>query len=56
MKNKGFGISLSQFFAEDQNAEMTCEFQELYALWVKLTPEQKNAAAAVIRAFSHDQP
>ena len=37
---KGFGITLSQFFAEGEMVELTPELKELFDYWVNLTPEQ----------------
>lgn len=49
----GFGITLSQFFAENDMVELTPELKELFEHWVTLTAEQKDAVYAVITAFSH---
>lgn len=48
----GFGITLSQFFAEGDMVEMTPELQELFQSWVSLTPEHKNAVMQIIRALN----
>lgn len=45
---KGFGITLSQFFAEGDMVEMTPELKQLFENWVNLTPEQKQAANQMI--------
>ena len=37
---KGFGITLSQFFAEGEMVELTPELKELFDNWVNLMPEQ----------------
>mgnify|MGYP000695656384 CR=1 FL=1 len=52
---KGFGITLSQFFAEGEMVELTPELQEVFENWRTLTPEQKDATLAMMRAFNHDQ-
>lgn len=52
---KGFGITLSQFFAEDEMVELTPELQEVFENWRTLTLEQKDATLAMMRAFNHDQ-
>ena len=52
---KGFGITLSQFFAEGELVELTPELQEVFENWRTLTPEQKDATLAMMRAFNHDQ-
>ena len=38
---RGFGITLSQFFAEGEMLEMTPEVSELVSQWITLTPDQK---------------
>ena len=52
---KGFGITLSQFFAEGEMVELTPELQEVFENWRTLTPEQKDATLAMMRAFNPDQ-
>ena len=47
----GFGITLSQFFAENEMVELTPELKELFDSWISLTPEQKQALMQLIRAF-----
>lgn len=48
----GFGISLSQFFAEGEMVELSPELKELFEHWVGLTAEQKEAIYTVIKAFN----
>ena len=45
---KGFGISLSQFFAEGSMVELTPEQHELFKRWSGLTAAQKNALSTLI--------
>lgn len=52
---QGFGITLSQFFAEAEMVELTPELKEIFESWRPLTPEQKNAALTMMKAFNHDQ-
>lgn len=47
----GFGITLSQFFAEGDMVEMTSELKELFEDWRNLTKEQKAAVSQMIRAM-----
>ena len=47
----GFGITLSQFFAEGEMVEMTPELRELFNGWVNLNPEQKAAVQQIIKAM-----
>ena len=50
----GFGITLSQFFAEGEMVELTPELKELFDGWAYLTPEQKDAVASVIKAINNN--
>ena len=50
---KGFGITLSQFFAENDMVELTPELEDLFNKWVTLTPEQKTAVHSMITAFNN---
>lgn len=51
---KGFGITVSQFFAENEMVELTPALKELFDCWMPLTPEQKNAALQMLHAMSRD--
>ncbi len=51
---KGFGITLSQFFAEGEMVELTPELKTLFDDWVTLTPEQKKASQQMLRAMRHE--
>ena len=51
---KGFGITMSQFFAEENMVELTPEMKELFDCWVNLTPNQKAAALQMLKAMCHD--
>jgi len=53
---KGFGITLSQFFADGEMVELSPELEELFETWRTLTPEQKEATRAMMKAFNHDKP
>ena len=44
----GFGITLAQFFAEDDMVELTREQREMFERWSKLTKEQKDAIGHLI--------
>ena len=48
----GFGITLSQFFAEGEMVEMTPELKELFEGWVNLNTEQKAAVMQMIKAMN----
>lgn len=52
---RGFGITLSQFFADEEMVELTPELKELFTGWVSLTPEQKKAVLTMVTAFNHDK-
>ncbi len=50
---KGFGITLSQFFAEGEMVEMTPELKELFDNWVNLTPAKKLLALEMMKALNN---
>lgn len=49
---KGFSITSSQFFAENEMVEISPDLKELFDKWANLTPEQKSAVYGVITAFN----
>ncbi len=52
----GFGITLSQFFAEEREmVELTPELKILLDGWISMTPTQKDATLQMIQAFMHDK-
>ena len=51
---KGFGITLSQFFADGDMVEMSPDSKALFDSWIVLTPAQRNAALQLLQAMSHD--
>ena len=51
---KGFGITLSQFFADGEMVELTPELREVFESWMVLTPAQKSAVLQMLKAMSHD--
>lgn len=51
----GFGITLSQFFADGEMVELTTDLKALFDGWVNLTPEQKQAVLTMVNAFNHDK-
>lgn len=50
----GFGITLSQFFAENEMVELTPELKELFDNWVNLTIEQKSAIQQLLKSIQKD--
>ena len=52
---RGFGITLSQFFSDAEMVELTDELNEVFENWRTMTPEQKEAALTMMRAFNHDK-
>lgn len=52
----GFGITLSQFFAQGDMVELTPELKALFDAWICLTPKQKQAALQMLNAMRHDVP
>lgn len=51
----GFGITLSQFFAESEMVELSPELKELFDNWVTLTTDQKSAVFTMIKTFSRSK-
>ena len=51
---KGFGITLSQFFADENLVELNPELKEVFDAWICLKPSQKAAALQMLKAMSHD--
>lgn len=49
----GFGITLSQFFADGEMVELTPELKELFDNWLNLTASQKKAANQILRAMNN---
>ncbi len=52
---KGFGITLSQFFADGEMVELTPELSKVFGNWRTLTTEQKAATLTMMEAFNHDK-
>lgn len=50
---KGFGITLSQFFADGEMVELTPELKELFDNWLSLTVEQKTALLQLIKSINN---
>jgi len=48
---KAFGITMSQFFAEDDLIEVTPELRTLFEKWASLTDEQKSVVWQIIRSY-----
>ncbi len=51
----GFGITLSQFFAENEMVELTPELKELFDNWVNLTIEQKSAVQQLLKSIQNNK-
>ena len=47
----GFGITLSQFFQEEDSVYLTKEQKKLLDLWAKLSPVQREAVTKMLCAF-----
>jgi len=47
----GFGITLSQFFAEGEMVELTPELKQLFDRWINLTAKQKDAVIQMMDAM-----
>ena len=48
----GYGITLSQFFAEGEMVELTPDLKEVFDSWTALSPEQKAAARQMLKAMN----
>lgn len=48
---RGFGITLSQFFAEGDLVELTPDLKEMFKQWATLTAEEKEAISRIIQLF-----
>jgi len=51
---RGFGITLSQFFAEGEMVELTPELREVFTSWADLTPRQKAATLEMMKAMCQE--
>ena len=51
---RGFGITMSQFFAYNDMVELTPDIKEVFDAWICLKPNQKQAALQMLKAMSHD--
>ncbi len=51
---KGFGITLSQFFADGNMVELTPDLKQIFDGWSNLTPRQKQAVMHMIDAMKSD--
>lgn len=51
---KGFGITLSQFFADGDMVELTPDLKQIFDGWCNLTPKQKQAVMQMIDAMNND--
>ena len=52
---KGFGITLAQFFAENEMMELSPELKELFDGWLTLTPKQKEAVTRLVHTMNKDE-
>lgn len=48
---KAFGITMAQFFAEDDLVELTPEIRELVDKWTALTDDQKAAVWQILKSY-----
>lgn len=49
---KGFGITMSQFFAENEMVELSPELKELFDNWVFQTPQVKASILQLLKSIS----
>ena len=48
---KAFGITMAQFFAEDELVELTPELRKLFDKWTALNDDQKAALWQIIKTY-----
>lgn len=48
----GFGITLSQFFADHEMVELSPELKNLFESWIPLAPEQKATVLQVMKMMN----
>lgn len=48
-----FGITMSQFFAENEMVELSPELKKLFEKWAALSEDQKNAIWQVINTYEN---
>ncbi len=51
---KAFGITMAQFFAEDNLVELTPEIKELVEMWSALPEFRKAALLTIIKSYDKD--
>ena len=51
---KAFGITLAQFFAEDDLVELSPELRSLFSKWSALSDDQKAAIWQVINTYNQE--
>lgn len=50
----GFGITMSQFFAENEVVEMSPELKELFDNWIFQTPEVKASVLQLLKSINNN--
>lgn len=51
----GFGITLSQFFSENEMIEISPDYADIFCWWMSLTKEEKDAVANLIQTFKRNR-
>lgn len=52
---KAFGITMAQFFAEDDLVELTPELRELFDKWAALSVEKKEILWQIIKSYENNK-
>lgn len=52
---RGFGISLSQFFADETLVELSPEQRKFFSEWVSLTQDEKELVQKIVEKFKEKQ-
>ena len=52
---KAFGITLAQFFAEDEMIELSNDLREFIREWKLLTAKQKDLVMSIMKSYTTDK-
>jgi transcriptional regulator with XRE-family HTH domain len=50
-----FGITLSEFFAENKLVELSPDIESLYEMWCVLTPDEKASIETIIKNYVNNK-
>ena len=52
---EAFGITLADFFAEDERVEVTSEVKKLYSDWCCLSSDEKASVEAIVKNYVNNK-